>query len=151
MTQTKQEKSLKLKSQTTVAQNIVIGSVAGATEVLVNHPLWSIKTGIQRGEAFSFNPTLWYRGILPNAASMIPITALQVVLNRGLLNIFFKDSALSNYQSIGCSFAAGIGSSLISCPTEMIMTHQNKGVSFTKHQWRCLINVVGDIYSLHYR
>ena len=145
MTQSKQEKSLVHPEQT---ECIVIGSVAGATEVFVDHPLWSIKTRLQRGDTFTFNPSLLYRGILPNAASMVPITALQVGLNRGFQKVFFKDSTgLSDYQRITSAFVAGVGSSAVSCPTEMVMTHQGQtGGSFYasgKHLvnqsgWRCL-------------
>lgn len=160
MTQLKQEKSLlhpeliesssstRHKSKLTMIQSVVIGSMAGAMEVLVNHPLWSIKTRSQRGVAFTLNPSLLYRGILPNAASMIPITALQVGLNHGFQNIFFKDSTtLSDYQRIASAFVAGAGSSAVSCPTEMLMTYQGQigGSAFAtaKHLvkqngWHCL-------------
>ena len=67
MTQTKQERasvnieqttepsSTKVQARVTVSQSIVIGSVAGATEVFVDHPLWSIKTRMQRGDPFTFD------------------------------------------------------------------------------------------------
>lgn len=112
----------------TVAQSIVIGSVAGGTEVIVNHPLWSIKTRIQCGHPFTFNPSLWYSGIWLNMASMVPITALQVGLNRGIQQLF---PDLSDVQRITSAFVAGVGSSVVSCPTEMVMTHQGQiGGSF---------------------
>lgn len=136
-------------SRVTVAQSIVIGSVAGGTEVLINHPLWSIKTRLQRGDTFTFKPSLLYRGILPNAASMIPITAMQVGLNRSFQNVFFKHSTdLSDYQRITSAFVAGVGSSAVSCPTEFVMTQQQgqTGGSFyvvgkrlaKQNGWHCL-------------
>ena len=120
------------KSKATVVQSILIGSVAGATEVLVDHPLWSIKTRLQRGEKFTCNPSVLYRGILPNAASMVPITAMQVGLNRLAQRLLFQESTtLTDLQRISCAFVAGLGSSFVSCPTEMVMTHQGKsGGSF---------------------
>lgn len=144
MTQSKQEQfpahpeqtefpsSTRHQSRITVPQSIVMGAVAGATEVFVNHPLWSIKTRLQRGDAFTLNPFLLYRGIFPNAASMVPITVLQMSLNRGFQSLFFKDSrSLSDYQRIGSAFVAGVGSSAVSCPTEMVMTYQGQtGGSF---------------------
>ena len=66
----------------TVFQSFLIGSVAGATEVMLNHPLWSIKIRIQCGDPFTLNPRLLYRGILANIASIIPSATLQVGLNR---------------------------------------------------------------------
>lgn len=120
------------ESKATVAQSVITGSVAGAVEVLIDHPLWSIKTRLQRGDSFTLNPSLLYRGILPNAASMVPITAMQVGLNRCFQNTFFKDSKeLSSSQRITSAFIAGIGSAFVSCPTEMVMTYQGKaGGSF---------------------
>lgn len=120
------------KTKTTILQSIVIGSVSGATEVLVDHPLWSIKTRLQQGEPFTLNPRLLYRGIIPNATSMIPITAMQVGLNQMIMNVFFKNSSeLTVTQKVSCAFFAGMGSAFASCPTEMIMTHQGiRGGSF---------------------
>ena len=113
------------KTELTVMQSIVTGSIAGAVEVLVDHPLWSIKTRMQSGASFTLNPQVLYRGILPNAASMIPITAAQVGLDRFFQERFFG----SNYkptdkEKLATAFAAGAGSAVFGCPTEMIMTHQ---------------------------
>ena len=111
----------------TVFQSVVTGSVAGAVEVLVDHPLWSIKTRLQCGDSFTLKPSVLYRGILPNAASMVPITAMQVGLNRCLQNVFFKDTKeLSNAQRVTSAFVAGVGSAFVSCPTEIVMTYQGK-------------------------
>lgn len=130
MTQPTQNTSIEQptpKNKATVLDSILSGSVAGATEVVVNHPLWTVKTRIQRGESLTFNPQILYRGILPNAASMVPITAMQVGLNRLVQTIFFNNSSeMSNYQKIASGFIAGVGSSFASCPTEMVMTHQGK-------------------------
>lgn len=115
------------RSKTTLAQSLVTGSVAGATEVLVDHPLWVIKTRMQSGQPFSLNHRILYRGIVPNASSMIPSTALQVGFNRGFQEVLFKNTAdLSNTQRLGSAFMAGMASSFVSCPTEMVMTYQGK-------------------------
>jgi len=112
----------------TLTQSVVIGSVAGAAEVLINHPLWSIKTIMQslpKGASLPFTPLTWYRGIIPNTISMAPITAMQVGLDNGFQKVFFAHSTKpSNYQLIMSAFVAGAGSAVLSCPTEMIMSHQ---------------------------
>ncbi|HHT0592628.1 TPA: MC/SLC25 family protein [Legionella anisa] len=116
------------KNNLSIFQSIVSGSITGAFEVFVDHPLWSIKTRMQKGEPFTLNPQVLYRGILPNAASMVPITAVQVGLNRFFQKWFFGNKyELSDAQRLSSAFAAGVGSALISCPTEMIMTHQKTG------------------------
>lgn len=120
------------KTSLTITQSLFTGSVAGMVEVMFNHPLWSIKTRMQRGDSFTLNPSILYRGMLPNAASMVPITAIQVGLNSYLQKTFCKNSKeLSNTQRMAVAFLAGVGSSFASCPTEMVMTYQGKmGGSF---------------------
>lgn len=118
-------------STITVPQSITIGSIAGAAEVLVNHPLWTIKTRLQQGKTFMLNPSVLYRGLLPNAVSMIPITAMQIGLNRAVQQYFFKTSVLTDQERITSAFIAGLGSAAVCCPTEMVMTYQGKaGESF---------------------
>ena len=120
------------KEKLTVLQSVFSGSVSGALEVLVNHPLWSIKTRMQAGEAFTFNPRVLYRGLLLNTASMTPITALQVGLDRSLQNLLSNGSSeLSSTKRFTSAFVAGVGSAFFCCPSEMIMTDLKKdGVSF---------------------
>ena len=121
-----------VKTYTTIIQSLITGSVAGAVEVGVNHPLWTVKIRLQCGDPFTLNPRLLYRGILPNAASMIPVTGIQVGLDRFFQHIFFKETnELSNAQCIASAFVAGVGSAPASCATEMVLTHQkNTGWGF---------------------
>lgn len=124
----------KSNHQLTIVQSVLAGSVIGASEVCVNHPLWTIKTRMQSGEKFTLNPTLLYRGLWANAASMIPITAIQVGLNRSIQTMFFNPGEpLSPMQGLSSAFVAGVGSALVSCPTEMIMTNNQgeKGMRFS--------------------
>jgi hypothetical protein len=129
MTQSRQE-----KPKASIFQSLITGMVAGATEVLIDHPLWTIKTRKQRKLPFTLQPQVLYRGILPNAASMVPTTAVQVALDSSFKHVFFKDNKELSYpQRITSAFVAGVGSALVSCPTEMILTHlgENKGSFYT--------------------
>jgi solute carrier family 25 (mitochondrial citrate transporter), member 1 len=113
--------------QPSLMESFASGATAGGVEVLADHPLWTIKTRMQRCEPFTLNPLVLYRGIIPNMVSMVPISALQVGLDRSIHKIFFSNSVeLSDTQRLGSAFVAGIGSSLVSCPTEMVMTTQGK-------------------------
>ena len=126
MSQSRQE-TPDQETKITVVKSVITGSIAGAAEVSVGHPLWSIKTRLQSNQPFTLNPTVLYRGILSNAASMMPITAIQVGLNRSVQQFIFKDQqTLADWQRVACAFVAGVGSSLVSCPTEMVMTYQGK-------------------------
>lgn len=109
------------KSSALVAlfRNVVAGGLAAAVEVAVDHPLWTIKTRIQTGESFTFNPRVLYKGIGPNAVSMMPITALQV----GLAELANGDQP-SKARRTFAAFFGGVGAALAACPTEMVMTYQ---------------------------
>jgi len=120
-------KSTTDEHRSTVAQSVIIGSGAGAFEVGVNHPLWTIKKDLQCGKPINLAPSNLYCGIWGNAASMIPITAIQVAANRFFQNVFYKNVSEPNYtQRLFLAFMAGAASSLASCPAEMVMIHQSK-------------------------
>lgn len=56
------------------------------------------------------------------------LTLVQVGLNRIFQKWFLGNKyELSDAQKLTSAFAAWVGSVLISCPTEMIMTHQKTG------------------------
>lgn len=124
--QTKGQESVPIHpAKPTIFQSFLIGSAAGATEVLVNHPLWNIKIRIQCNDPFTLNPKILYRGVLPSALSFVPGAALQVGLNRFFQKTLFVDvPQLSKAQQISTAFTAGVISALIRCPTELIMTQQ---------------------------
>jgi solute carrier family 25 citrate transporter 1 len=124
MSQSRHENNRPLRPLSTT-QSIIAGSIVGGIEVCVNHPLWSIKTMLQRHMALSFHPTILYRGLSTNAASMVPITAVQVTLKNTMqLHVPAHQQTSINAQ-FSCAFAAGIGSSMITCPVELVMTKQN--------------------------
>lgn len=114
------------KKQLNWYQNIVVGFIGGATEVLIDHPLWTIKTRLQTGQTVTLNLTVLYRGIVPNAASMAPITSVQVLLNHACKTMLPNQMQNLPYTNLMCAFMGGIGSAWISCPTEMLMTYQGK-------------------------
>ncbi|MDR3441527.1 MAG: MC/SLC25 family protein [Legionella sp.] len=146
MTKAKHERAPNHKA--TVFESIIIGSVATATEVMIDHPLWTLKTRAQYGSGFTINPQILYRGVVPNMISMAPITSIQMGVDRGIQNVFFDGvTKPSNYQQVASAFVAGVASATVSCPIEMIMTQQSKlaGGFFTvgshlikQSGWRCL-------------
>ncbi len=137
------------KRKPTLWESLFMGSVAGGAEVIVDHPLWVVKTRLQQNQPLSLDPRVLYRGIFPNAASMIPITAMQVGLNRLAQSVFYNNSNdLSNVQRIGSAFFAGVGSAFASCPTERVMTHQGKAGDSFYRSARYFMNV-GGVTSLY--
>jgi solute carrier family 25 citrate transporter 1 len=115
------------KKPITITQSFIVGAIAGKTEVLCNHWMWTTKTRSQSGLPFTFHPSVLLKGIGGNLASMGPISAIQVGTNRAIQGTFFEEGKeLSLFQKMGAAFTAGATSALVSCPTERIMTHQGK-------------------------
>ena len=134
---------------TTISQEVVSGSVAGFTEVFVDNPLWTIKTRMQSHQPFSWSPRVLYRGMLPNAASMVPITAIQMAVKQAFQNVFFLDSPNHTSQhEVVSAYAGGVFAATVACPVEMVMTHMKEGEKFTPTA-RALIKQAGPghIYS----
>ncbi|HKY69618.1 MAG TPA: MC/SLC25 family protein [Gammaproteobacteria bacterium] len=124
--------------QDVLVPSTISGGLAGATEVLVDHPFWTLKTrhqneAIPRGSKFTLNPRTLYRGIGPNMLSMIPISALQVTA-AAVIKRFFPENKHSGSTSpsidLFSSCMGGALSATVSGPTELIMSHQQKGRGF---------------------
>jgi hypothetical protein len=125
------------KHQPSVFQSLVIGSLGGAGEVLINHPLWTMKTRKQEGKpslstliksdgrSMTHIARMLYCGVLPNMASMVPTTAIQVGLNRYIQKTFlYNQQEVSTTHKMGAAFTAGVGSALVSCPSELVLISQ---------------------------
>lgn len=113
--------------QYTLWQSIAVGGALGVFEVGVNHPLWSIKLMQQQGMSVREIVTQasvrsLYQGIMPNAMSMIPTTAIQVALNDVTQRVIFHNAPMSSSERLACAFSAGYCSSLVSNPTELLIT-----------------------------
>jgi hypothetical protein len=113
-------------SQTTVTQDIITGTTAGAAGLVPDHYLWSVQIRLQNGSSFTLNPSILSRGFCTNVASVLPITALQVGLNKGIQKGIFKKNTeeLSNSQKILSAFFSGAGSAFLVGPTEYVMNQQ---------------------------
>ncbi len=115
---------MSLESELSIFENSTIGAITGLSEVLVTNPLFVIKTNIQQGKPIPWSFKGLYQGVTANALGFIPITATQVGFSKWMENYFFSNEP-SYKQKIGSAFTAGVLSSFISCPVEMIMTLQN--------------------------
>jgi hypothetical protein len=132
----------KEKPPSSLLQSILTGSVAGASEVFVDHPLFVVKNFIQVGlkdantgtvkkpsfsevfHYFSENPKRLYQGVGANAASMIPITALQVGLNHWLKTLLLRspEEKLSFSTQFLMAFSAGSIAAFVASPVERVIT-----------------------------
>jgi hypothetical protein len=93
----------------------------------VMQPTVSIKNAIQDQRPVPMNPRELYRGLLVNAGSIAPITAVQFGANRfyeGLVRS--AGGSADGAGKIGIAAAAGATSALVACPAEVIMIQQQR-------------------------
>lgn len=128
MSQTRQEQT---SSSMAVMKGLIYGSAAGATEVLADHPFWTMKTRSQQGKPFTLNYRVLYQGLVPNMMSMMPITAAQFGVNAAFKSLVFGET-MTPSQTMMAAVMAGVVAAGIAGPTERVMTYQKAGVSFTK-------------------
>ena len=122
---------------TSTLQDLLIGCIAGASDVFSTHPLWTIKTLVQNNMGFgqilklvTSRPLILYNGITANATSMIPITASRIALSSSFKKYLGEET--SDYIHLISSGAAGAISSLMSTPVELAMTVKLKSTVFQK-------------------
>lgn len=119
-------------------QSTITGGLAGATEVLVDHPLWTLKTRFQNSDIpkqskLTANPKVLYRGLVPNMLSMVPISALQVICAESTKAVIKKDNddeSMSDLIDLFASCLGGAFSANVSGPTELIMARQKEKQGF---------------------
>lgn len=119
----------------TIAQTIALGGAAGIAEVTVNSPLCYFANRIAQQLPIEWNPKVWWRGYPANAASMMPITALQVTAQNKLQHMVVPNNQQPTAaQKVGTASAAGLMSGLVSGPAEVITMYQqnNKGTSLSQ-------------------
>jgi hypothetical protein len=109
------------------------GVFAGGSEVLLLHPMQTIKNRLQQKQKISWKLRDIYRGLSVNAGSMVPITALQIVCNEVLTP---KDKAISTQRKIAIAATAGAVSGLPGCASESAIlyaqTHKSKPLESIK-------------------
>jgi hypothetical protein len=102
------------------------GLFAATADIVLTHPLWSIKTllqsGLTRPEIGALllkRPRLLYQGVLPNAASMLPINTFRVFVHDRFQPYFTWDR--THCLAPLCS---GAMSGVLASPIELIRTTQ---------------------------
>ena len=105
-------------------QSFMIGATSGLAEVLTTHPLFIMKTNVQQGLSIPFKLSSLYKGVGANALSFSPITSIQVGASQWMEQHFFAGQT-TKLQKMGAAFFGGALASVISCPSEKIMTIQN--------------------------
>mmetsp|Transcript_20765 Transcript_20765/g.27012 ORF Transcript_20765/g.27012 Transcript_20765/m.27012 type:complete len:452 (+) Transcript_20765:643-1998(+) len=130
----------------TVARMFLVGGLAGVLETFIVQPLVYWKTMVQvTGQVSaaslfnfkSFDPRLMYRGVLINAGSIGPISAVQYAAN-GILSSLSKqilgvENAATNVATLFTAATTGALSSAVVAPAELAMiSQQRSGHSLAK-------------------
>ncbi len=138
------------KDDITIMQQAASASAAACIELSVGHPLWTIKVGLQKGLPFTLSPSVLYRGVLGNLASMIPITVMQLASKNVIKNTVFSDSKQSSaFQNVASAAGGGAFAATLACPVEMVMTNMKEGGPGFVSTTHSLMNQggVGRLYS----
>lgn len=114
---------------TPIWTSLLIGALIGITEASVNHPLWVIKTLVQQNQRIIWRPSVLYRGFGVHIVSSVPLDICQVAVSRVFYERVFPQDWDINQRRIVSGFIGGAFSSLISAPSEMVMTWQQTGDS----------------------
>lgn len=124
----------------TMVNKTISGGFAGAVEVLVDHPWWTLKTRFQdskipKRQKLTFSPSVLYQGLRPNMLSMVPITALQVgsaeAIKAGMV-LNSKDGTVTSTGALSANCMGGAFSALVGGPTELVMAHQTNNKGFVE-------------------
>ena len=124
-------------------RSIFIGATAGVAEILINHPLWVMKTRRQCSYSFTLNPFILYKGITYHAFSETLLAIFQIAtsiqLEQKLKNNqnfepFFHQNTFNSGALMGSLIGGGL-SGFITGPTELIMTQQQKNAITNKNMY----------------
>ena len=114
------------------SENLLAGIVGGTIETLINMPLIAYKFNSQNNDPMPKNVKGWYKGIIPQVSTVVPITAFQMTTNN-LLTKFYSDNfqysktnQISNQYKIGFACLSGTLSSLLYTPVDFITIYQQK-------------------------
>lgn len=137
-----------------MANSALVGGISGGIEVLINHPLMTIKNDLQQANdllekpnqslrnqwrqktsSLDLSPAHLYRGVIPNAISMIGIIAVRVTISDLSITYFFGNvhkNEAPTYQRMLSAYSGGLCSCVITAPTELVILYQQKNnLSFT--------------------
>jgi len=122
------------KKTLTLPESIVVGGFVGAAEVAMPGQVLSYAMNKTIAKE-SFVLAQSYKGFCMNAGAQMPIMAIENGIKTKGLEMLQKtqESALSEMQKTGISFAAGVGGAVVENPSNAIQLYQqhknNAGIS----------------------
>lgn len=127
----------KQQKQLSFVQNIAVGSAVGVAEVAFpGQPLSYMANKVVQGHTIARNPMHWYKGGIPNAAGIAPITAIQKVANAQATSWVktAQGAELSDAQKVAVGFGAGVAGAVAATPQEAISIYMQNNTRATMAQ-----------------
>lgn len=125
-----------------ILRNAAIGGIAAIAEVMIDHPLFTIKNmyqskqqdhpfknGIYEGiktQGLFGSAQYIYTGVVSNTVQMIPVTAIQVSVTHAIKEFVTPMVTHIGVAQVLGATAGGMVSSLVSGPTEFIIKQQQR-------------------------
>jgi hypothetical protein len=109
-------------------ENMGVGVVSGAIEVIILQPMLYCKNATQQGLKLSLDPRVLYRGIGMSVTNMSILTGLQFPLTGMVANVMTggANRQMSGSEQIGAGFLGGAISGLACAPMELSMIQQQR-------------------------
>lgn len=111
-------------------ENLIAGAIGGALEISIQMPILTYKLCVQEGRALPTTVEGWYRGVVAQAGTVAPMTALQLVVHGLLLSIMMsgddKIRGPTTKETLLSAAGAGFVSATIYSPVDLITIQQQK-------------------------
>eukprot|EP00300_Choanocystis_sp_HF-7_P007629 c15412_g1_i2.p1 GENE.c15412_g1_i2~~c15412_g1_i2.p1 ORF type:complete len:152 (+),score=12.01 c15412_g1_i2:111-566(+) len=110
------------------AENAFMGLLAGGFEVTCTQSLNYLKNASQQNLGFTINPRVLYRGYPSNVLNMGACTMWQFAVAGYIKNFFLgtEHRQLGAVEELTAGFVAGVSSSLLAGPLELMMIQQQR-------------------------
>jgi hypothetical protein len=105
-------------------ESLIIGSIGGTVETLIQMPLLTYKFCLQNNTKLPRTFSLWYKGAAIQSSTVAPITAFQMMSNTLLTNHFITDNNVTYKEKVTIASISGGFSSLIYSPIDLITIQQ---------------------------
>lgn len=109
-------------------QNGMVGTIAGACEVMCFQPMLYCKNATQQGLALTLDPRVLYRGVVMSIGNMALLTAAQFPLTAMFTRMLTvgESRPLEDWEQLASGLGGGAVSGLLCCPMELVMIQQQR-------------------------
>jgi len=125
-------------------ENMMLGVFGGCLETMVHMPLLTWKFCKQNSKPLPNSIIGWYRGLVVQASSVAPITALQVTTNGIIESLITQNQRnVTDNEKLFTSATAGFISALIYSPVDLITIQQQNQAKAMTETFKIIFNEYG--------